>query len=71
VSAREARRAARREAGGSNAPLVFGAILVIIGLVAFIGQVFPQIDFDLIWPIGLILLGGALVVGARRRGSPS
>ena len=70
MSAREARRAARRERrDNSSAPLIFGAVLVIIGGLAFAGQVFPQLDFDLIWPIGLIILGVALVVAATRRSS--
>lgn len=70
LSAREARRAARRERrDNSSAPLIFGAVLVIVGGLAFAGQVFPQIDFDLIWPIGLIVLGVALVLGATRRSS--
>ncbi|HVQ22654.1 MAG TPA: PspC domain-containing protein [Candidatus Saccharimonadia bacterium] len=70
MSSREARRAARRQRrDNSSAPLIVGAVLVIIGGLAFAGQVFPQLDFDLIWPIGLILLGVALVVGATRRSS--
>ncbi len=70
LSAREARRAARRERRDtSGAPLIIGAVLVIVGGLAFAGQVFPQLDFDLIWPIGLIILGVALVVGATRRSS--
>ena len=70
MSAREARRAARRERrDNSSAPLIFGAVLVIVGGLAFAGQVFPQLDFDLIWPIGLIVLGAALVLGATRRSS--
>ena len=66
MSAREARRAARRE-GRSDAPLIFGAILVIVGILAFAGQVFPAIDWDLIWPLLLVALGVALVIGATRR----
>jgi len=69
MSAREARRAARGGRRDSSAPMILGAILVIIGVLAFVGQVFPQLDFDLIWPIGLIVLGAALVLGATRRSS--
>lgn len=69
MSAREARRAARGGRRDSNAPMIFGAVLVIIGVLAFAGQVFPQLDFDLLWPIGLIVIGGALVYGAIRRSS--
>jgi hypothetical protein len=70
MSAREARRAARRERrDNSSAPLIFGVVLVIVGGVAFATQVFPQLDFDLIWPIGVIVLGVALLLGARRSSS--
>jgi phage shock protein C len=71
VSARTARRAARRERRDTNAPLVFGGILVVIGLLAFGSQVFPAFDWSLVWPIGLIILGGVLVLMATRRGSSS
>ena len=66
MSAREARRAARRERR-NDAPLIFGAILVIVGILAFAGQVFPAFDWDLVWPILLVVLGIALVIGATRR----
>jgi hypothetical protein len=67
MSARDARRAARRERRDNNGPLIFGGILVIVGILAFAGQVIPGLDWDLIWPIGLIVLGAALVIGATRR----
>ena len=69
MSPREARRAARGARRASNAPMIFGAVLVIVGILALAGQVVPGLDFDLIWPIGLIVLGGALVFGATNRRS--
>jgi phage shock protein PspC (stress-responsive transcriptional regulator) len=67
MSSRDARRAARRERRDNNGPLIVGGILVIVGILAFAGQVVPGLDWDLIWPIGLIVLGVALVIGATRR----
>jgi phage shock protein C len=67
MSARDARRAARRERRDSSAPLIFGAILVIVGILAFAGQVFPELDWDFLWPMVLVIIGGALIVAAMRR----
>ena len=44
MTARDARRAARRERRSNNGPMIFGAILVIVGVLAFGGQVFPDLD---------------------------
>jgi phage shock protein C len=66
-SGREARRAARAARRDTSAPLIFGAILVLIGALAFAGQVFPALDWDLLWPLVLIVIGVALVVAALRR----
>ena len=66
-SGREARRAARAARRETSAPLIFGAILVLIGALAFAGQVFPALDWDLLWPLVLIVIGVALVVAALRR----
>lgn len=63
---REARRAARR-ARGSGGAVVFGGILVVLGVLFLARQFLPELDFDLVWPIALILLGVALVIGSVRR----
>jgi phage shock protein C len=46
--------------------LVLGIVLLGVGLVALVNEVF-RVDWDLLWPAGLILLGGGLVFAARRR----
>lgn len=63
---RLARRAARRAAGG-NGGLIFGAILIAIGTIFFVRQYIPDIDFDLLWPSALVVLGVILVAASFRR----
>jgi hypothetical protein len=41
-------------------------LLVGIDLVALANQLF-RIDWELLWPVGLILLGGGLIFAAQRR----
>jgi phage shock protein C len=64
---REARRAARRARRGTSgdsqrAGVVGGLILIVIGAFFLIREVVPAFDWNLWWPIGLILLGGVLLV---------
>jgi phage shock protein C len=63
---REARRAARRADGGSGA-VVLGGILVVVGALFLARQFLPELDFDLLWPIALMVIGVALVLGSVRR----
>ncbi|KRT63584.1 MAG: putative stress-responsive transcriptional regulator [Chloroflexi bacterium CSP1-4] len=62
---RRARRAARGS-GGGNGAIVFGAILVVVGALFLVRQFLPDFDFDLLWPVALIVLGVALVLGSVR-----
>ena len=55
----------RRSSGGGS--LVFGLILVGLGAWFLIREYVPQIDTDLLWPIGLVVLGIVLVVASLRR----
>jgi phage shock protein C len=59
-----ARRVRRRSAGGS---WIFGLILIGLGLYFLAREYLPNIDFDRLWPLGLILLGVVLLFGAIRR----
>jgi phage shock protein C len=65
-AARAARRAARRE-HGSPVGLVFGALLIIVGVGFFLREWWPAFDFDFVWPLALVALGVVvLVVGLGR-----
>jgi len=64
---REARRAARRarrsgSVDASRAGLVGGLVLIVIGAIFLIREVVPWFDWNLWWPIGLILVGGLLLL---------
>jgi len=63
---REARRAARRAEGGNGA-VVLGGILVVVGALFLARQFLPELDFDLLWPVALMVIGVALVLGSVRR----
>ncbi len=54
----------------SNAGIVFGFILVGLGVWFLIDQV-VDIDWQLLWPVIVIVIGAALIVAAVRRGRPS
>jgi phage shock protein C len=53
-------------AGGGSAALVFGAILVMVGVAGFANE-WLRIDWDLTWPFVLIGLGLTVFVLALRR----
>ena len=53
-----------------NAGIVFGVILVGLGIWFLIDQ-YVHIDWQLLWPIIVILIGAALIVAAVRRSRPS
>ena len=56
-----------RHRGSGAGSWVFGLILVVVGLY-FLGlEVFPDLNIDRLWPLGLVLLGLVLLVGALRR----
>ncbi len=64
---RLARRAARRD---SNAgPIVLGILLVLAGVWLLARRYLPAVDFDRLWPVGLVVAGIVLVVLAIRPGA--
>lgn len=48
------------------AGVVLGILLVLAGVLALANELF-RIDWNVLWPAGLIVLGGALVLAAQRR----
>ena len=55
----------RRERGGGA--VLLGLVLVVLGGWFLLQRFIPQIDADVLLPVVLLLLGGALVVGSLRR----
>jgi phage shock protein C len=48
-----------------QAGLMVGSVLIGVGVLALLNELYG-VDWALIWPIALLLLGGALIVAARR-----
>ena len=74
MTEREARRAARRDARGQRradhdgrAGLIFGGILVLIGVWFLVRRYIPAFDGDFLGPIILIGIGAIVLAGALRR----
>jgi phage shock protein C len=55
----------RRERGGGA--VVLGLVLVGLGAWFLLQRFIPASDGDFLWPVVLLLLGGALVIGSLRR----
>ena len=59
----------RLRRGGSSGAVVFGVILIGLGVWFLIDQYVPAIDSDLLWPVALVVVGVVLLVVALRRAS--
>ncbi len=57
----------RRRSG--NGGLIFGIILVALGVWFLLDEYVPNLRSDLLWPIGLVALGLVLLVVSTRRSS--
>jgi phage shock protein PspC (stress-responsive transcriptional regulator) len=56
----------RRRGGGG---MIFGLILILLGAWFLVDQYVPGLDSDLLWPIALVVIGGALLLISMRRSS--
>jgi hypothetical protein len=45
--------------------LVVGALLLAVGAIGLANELF-RVDWDVLWPVALLVLGGALVLTYRR-----
>jgi phage shock protein C len=61
---RAARRAERRD--GNSGSVIFGLLLVVVGAWFLARQYLPAVDFDRLWPFGLVAVGVVLVVLSLR-----
>ncbi len=62
-------RAARpARTGGLPPAVLIGGFLVILGAFFLIREIFPSIDFDLVWPLALVGIGAVLIATAMSRG---
>ena len=59
----------RLRRGGSGGAVIFGVILIGLGVWFLIDRYVPAIDTDLLWPVALVVLGIVLLVLALRRPS--
>ena len=59
-AARAAHRAERRARGESSAPLIIGALLVMVGAIFLAREFVPQLDGDWVWP--MLLIGTGIVI---------
>lgn len=64
-------RRRRRDGAG----IVFGVILLLVGgyylLDQTLGLAMPELNWDRIWPLFVILLGGVILYGAWARSRPA
>ena len=53
----------------SKAGVIIGAVLIVIGTIVLIDNfdLFPDFDFDKLWPVALVLAGGILLSSATRK----
>jgi phage shock protein C len=57
----------RADRDATNGAVLLGAALIVIGAWFLLQRLIPALDPVVVWPVVLIALGGALVLGAMRR----
>ncbi len=61
----------RRRVGSEIGAIIIGGLILLVGgyhlLVNWFGLELPELDWDKIWPLGLVALGLAIVLGAWSR----
>ena len=57
----------RHRTGGLNGALVFGLILIGVGIWFLIDEFLPDIDSRFVWPVALVVIGLVILAGSLRR----
>ncbi len=61
----------RRDLGG----IIFGLVVLLVGgyyvLRDTLGLSIPELNWDQLWPLIVVVIGAAIVVGAWNRSSPN
>lgn len=60
---------AANAAGGPGGRVILGAILIVIGAWFLAAEFLPWLNWDLVWPIGLVVIGILVLATALRRSS--
>ncbi len=55
------------KSGKNNGKMIFGIILIVLGLIFLAEKFFPFFDFDLFMPILLIVIGIAILINSKKQ----
>jgi len=58
-----------RASGGPAGRVILGAILILIGAWFLAAEFLPWLNWDIVWPIGLVVIGILVLATALRRSS--
>ncbi|MGH2462658.1 MAG: PspC domain-containing protein [Candidatus Limnocylindria bacterium] len=59
--------AAATSSSGPGGRVILGAILILIGAWFLADEFLPWLNWDLVWPIGLVVIGVVILAAALRR----
>jgi len=65
-AARRAERAQRSRQREGTVALVFGGLLILLGVWFLVREYLPDVDLDVFWPVAIIVLGALFVIRAVR-----
>lgn len=53
----------------SNAGIIFGVVLIVLGSIILIDEfdIIPNFDFERLWPLALLAVGAVLIVSGQRK----
>ena len=57
----------KKDKGGRRGPIIGGMIVLVIGIIFLIGNLFPSYDFGKLWPLILIVIGLGILFGTSSK----